>query len=100
MPRQGSAPSLDRLKLLATVGARSVPRWILWVDAMMLRPDAWAKYEQDKNDLATEDERDAFDDGATDAYLEYEVGACGLPPGQRRTAWLQGHAFYLRHMAA
>ena len=67
---------------------------------MKLRPDALANYEQERNALSTEDERDAFDDGATDAFLGYEVGACGLPPGPRRMAWIQGHACYIRHLAA
>lgn len=64
---------------------------------MNLRPSAWRQYEQSREALATEDERDAFDDGATDAYLDYEIGACELPPGPMRTAWLQGHTFYLQH---
>lgn len=64
---------------------------------MRLRPAAWAKYEQSRTALATEDERDAFDAGVIDADFEYEVGACRLPPGPRRTAWLQGRAFYLLH---
>jgi ribosome modulation factor len=60
---------------------------------MRLPPSSWAAYEAELNSLPTETERDAFSDGAADASLDYDEGACPFQHGDLAAAWLKGHRF-------
>jgi hypothetical protein len=57
-----------------------------------------AEFEQDHDALPSDDEREAFRDGVSDAQLGYEVEACPWDDGPLREAWLRGHALSSRYM--